>query len=510
MHRSDFNWSVLTLLGVLLASAGCRSQRADGHVQISPGPQTFSKQVEPPASRLAGGPTTEGARRVDPAAPAVGQRDAAGDLVLVGTEVPASKSAGAAAPATAGEKSLSDSERAALMEAFRDASPEIRALAEQRIAAHQARQAASSAVTAEQPAQPAAPESAPAGTPATKNTPADTTAAVADAAAQEEGLPSLEDSRTPAAAPADGEKTASAAGDAADATKVAKEEGTDAEAVDIRRAVGEGEAENQGEVKTVAATNSPAAGADSQASDSGASDPLAAASNEQLFQQLIIRYKKRLQDETRGESLTGDLVTLRTLTTLAGNPDSAVTPVEGWNPSEQEFLNYQMLALWQLVDPQAHPVRGRRWTMALPELRQATNHLAAATGNLEVRGMSFCTEVESYGRIKPFSADRFTAGQQVILYSELENFVAERLSDGYETHLRGTYEIFDASGQRIADQVLPEDRQICNNYRRDYFIAYEMYLPNRLAPGKYRLELTMEDVKGKKYGQGSIPLEITK
>jgi hypothetical protein len=43
---------------------------------------------------------------------------------------------------------------------------------------------------------------------------------------------------------------------------------------------------------------------------------------------------------------------------------------------------------------------------------------------------------------------------------------------------------------------------------RDYFIAYQMHLPAQLTPGKYRLELTMECAKGKKYGQGSLPLEI--
>jgi hypothetical protein len=36
-----------------------------------------------------------------------------------------------------------------------------------------------------------------------------------------------------------------------------------------------------------------------------------------------------------------------------------------------------------------------------------------------------------------------------------------------------------------------------------------MHLPAQLSAGTYRLQLTMEDVVGKKYGQASIPFEIT-
>jgi hypothetical protein len=35
-----------------------------------------------------------------------------------------------------------------------------------------------------------------------------------------------------------------------------------------------------------------------------------------------------------------------------------------------------------------------------------------------------------------------------------------------------------------------------------------MNLPAELQPGNYRLELTMECVKGKKFGQANIPLTI--
>ena len=238
-------------------------------------------------------------------------------------------------------------------------------------------------------------------------------------------------------------------------------------------------------------------------------ETLATVSDKVLLDELIRREEQRMSEVmAAGESALEEVVRLRAYRLFAGGLERATQPIDGWSLAEQEYLNYQTLALWHLIDPASHPLRERRWAAALPELRQATNHLAAATGSLLVHNLSFCTAVDGFGQVTPFASDRFTAGQQVILYSEVENFVAERLSDGYETHLRGTYRILDATGRRVAEQVLAEDQQTCKNYRRDYFLPYILHLPDRLSAGNYRFELTLEDVKGKKYGTASIPFEI--
>ena len=61
--------------------------------------------------------------------------------------------------------------------------------------------------------------------------------------------------------------------------------------------------------------------------------------------------------------------------------------------------------------------------------------------------------------------------------------------------MQGSYQIFDASGQIMAERQLPLDREVCRNYRRDYFLAYRVYMPDQISPGSYRLELTLEDLK---------------
>jgi hypothetical protein len=230
---------------------------------------------------------------------------------------------------------------------------------------------------------------------------------------------------------------------------------------------------------------------------------------QELLAQLIKQWSTGSPDESEAER-NSRLIKLRHLMVMAGDPDSAVQAVDEMADAEQEYLRHQLLGLWTMIDPQGHPVPSRRFSSAIPQIREAAKFAAAATDSLEVRSLAFCTEIESYGQIKPFSGNRFDAGQQVILYCEIENFTAKRLEDGYETHLQGNYDVYNSENQKVFSQVLPADKQVSANYLRDYFIAYQMFLPSELEPGTYRLQLTMEDAHGKKYGQSSIPFEIAK
>ncbi|TWT83178.1 hypothetical protein CA13_46410 [Planctomycetes bacterium CA13] len=268
-------------------------------------------------------------------------------------------------------------------------------------------------------------------------------------------------------------------------------------------------------VKTVSATQSPAAppmvknAAMQSASDLALSINAGteSLSDRMLYQTLLKRVSKAVEGETEAERARR-LITARHLMVLAGNPDAAVEGIEGMTDKEQEYLRHQLLGLWTMVDPDGHPVQSRRFSSALPQLREATKYLAAATDSLDVRSLAFCTEIMAYGQVKRFESKRFKPSQQVILYCEVENFVAKKVDDGFQTHLQGSYDILNSDNQKVASQLLPADQQVSANYLRDYFIAYQMHLPQDLDPGAYRLQLTMEDVEGKKYGQATISFEI--
>jgi hypothetical protein len=230
-------------------------------------------------------------------------------------------------------------------------------------------------------------------------------------------------------------------------------------------------------------------------------------SDAQLFDALVNRLQTHDPNETETDRHRR-LVMARHLMVLSGDPDRAVEKIEGLSNEEEEFLRHQLLGLWTIIDPNGHPVPSRRLTSALPEMRKATGYLAAASDTLEVRGLEFCSEIEAYGEVTPFDSRRFDPGQEVILYCEVENFKTAKVDNGFETRLQGTYDLLDQDGRRVSSQTLPEDRQVSRNQLRDYFVAYQMYLPDTIEPGRYQLRLTMEDVNGKKYGQSTIDFQI--
>lgn len=544
MHRTNPQPTAIFLASCLLVSSvltgsGCRNTLPEGQVRLQSRPNTHPDGIEEPPSRLYSafgfglGRTQHRQPAIEAQATNNRSRTSNSRDQLSASNIRQVSGNTSNTPGTSFSFSDADTqdsntqpplsleEQEMLMEAFEDASPEIRRLAERRMSSLKAQ-------AANKPASP------------TPTSPAAPTKQSIEETANQENLPSLH--RT-AKNPASTEirptsAAANANSDAQTVTTSVKQAKADPDSFAMpdlsspTSTVAASNVEDSIDVSTEdialaepakpipARESSDTVVASKATADSQAETPqpsneldlpelLAEASDQQLLQELIHRQDQRLREAiASNQPVLNDVLRLRTYRLFEGGLEQATQPVEGWSTSEQEFLNYQTLALWHLIDPASHPVQERRWAMALPELRQATNHLAAATGNLHVHNLAFCTAVDGYGKLTPFESTRFTAGQQVILYSEVENFVAERLSDGYETHLRGTYRILDSTGRRVAEQVLAEDRQTCNNYRRDYFLPYILHLPDRLSAGNYRFELTLEDVKGKKFGQASIPFEI--
>ncbi len=199
----------------------------------------------------------------------------------------------------------------------------------------------------------------------------------------------------------------------------------------------------------------------------------------------------------------------RLLNLMLGDLDAAMESIESLQSHEQDFYKHLLQALHDVGDPGGNPVRSRRNTLALASMRKSLAHLAAAS-NLEVHNATFCSKVDGFGVIEKFAQYHFRPEQEVLLYCELDNFVSDQVTDGYETKLQGSYEIVNSDGRRVADQTLPMDAHVCRNQRRDYFIAYRLYMPRSIEQGKHNLRLTIEDLKGQKYGQTSLEFHIVK
>ena len=163
-----------------------------------------------------------------------------------------------------------------------------------------------------------------------------------------------------------------------------------------------------------------------------------------------------------------------------------------------------------MLDEDGVPVADRRAAEALTDLRTAVSELANLS-TLKVNHLAICSAVDSYGSYTEFNEDNtFQPDQELLLYVEVDNFTTLETPEGYVTALDGSYRIVDTQGVRVAEHSFKREEDFCRNRRRDYFIPYRMWMPKTIAPGKYTLQLTIEDVKGKKFGQSSIEFRIEK
>ena len=101
----------------------------------------------------------------------------------------------------------------------------------------------------------------------------------------------------------------------------------------------------------------------------------------------------------------------------------------------------------------------------------------------------------------------------MVLYFEVNNFTSEQHTsreypDGaWKTALQGSYTILDHNGRPLERREMKLRDDICRNRRHDYFVAYKTWMP-KLNPGRYTLELLIEDAIAGKIGTSTIDFEI--
>ncbi len=280
-------------------------------------------------------------------------------------------------------------------------------------------------------------------------------------------------------------------------------------------------------VAITAPSNKPAANAVQLAAATTAiSDQAAASGSEEERRQRVERARVELLDalevEIKQRRLAGGNdpelsrleQQLRLAYVSAGRLDDAANGIESLDDTQREAFKNLMFGLGVWLSPDESQRVPLRSAKVLHSLRDATNELASA-GKLEVKNLAFCERVDHFGWFSEFPRKEFQPKQQVILYAEVENFSAEHKGPtGFETELQGSYVILDSSGQEVASRQLQLDKEVCRNHRRDYFLAYRIYMPDGISPGRYRLELTVEDLKargkyqGRKLGEGVIEFAV--
>lgn len=205
-------------------------------------------------------------------------------------------------------------------------------------------------------------------------------------------------------------------------------------------------------------------------------------------------------------------VNLRMLNLVNGDVGQAVEPIPGIASADQEFWQQMIWSVSNYFDDQGMPDPSVRSAETIEQLRGAIAQLGQ-TADLKLRNTTFCHRIVSFGNYERFKEDRFTTGQPVLLYSEVENFTSRRSSnDGYRTILQSTIELYRANdlSQPAATIPLSADttEDFCRAQRRDYFHSYEFSIPPNLEPGQYTLVLRVVDQQSKKVATSKVNFEV--
>jgi hypothetical protein len=218
-----------------------------------------------------------------------------------------------------------------------------------------------------------------------------------------------------------------------------------------------------------------------------------------------------MEGESAGNTAAADEIArqirLRMMYLAAGRRDDALRPIPNLSPAQQEFWTKEIYGLATYLDAGGATDNGRKAAEAALHLREA----AARIGELAspvVRNLAFCKEVTSFGVFKRFAKDEFKAGDEALLYCEIDNLKAESTDKGFRTSVKSSYQILDAHGQRVAEQEFPASEDLCTSQRRDFFIPYFIGMPKRISAGAYTLQLTVEDTQTHKTGQASIQFAV--
>jgi hypothetical protein len=190
-------------------------------------------------------------------------------------------------------------------------------------------------------------------------------------------------------------------------------------------------------------------------------------------------------------------VFLRMLYLMAGHQERALQAIPGINAADQEFWQQTFWGLANYFDINTIPAPEARATQTVAQLTTALLRLQEKA-QLELRNVTFCHKIASFGNYERFPRDEFTPGQEVLLYAEVGNIHSESTTDGrFRTLLKSTLEIYQPGpqGTRIEQIELPAPatEDVCRTHRRDYFHSYQFAIPPKLASGPYVLKLTVED-----------------
>lgn len=130
--------------------------------------------------------------------------------------------------------------------------------------------------------------------------------------------------------------------------------------------------------------------------------------------------------------------------------------------------------------------------------------------DLTVPIVSLCSRVDGYGKYTPIVPGRFPAGREnpVIVYCEVENFLARQVSDQWQTRMTEQVTLYTDMGMLAWSDSKREVTDECRNHRHDFFTYNVIHLPEHLSIGRYLLKVSIVDKNADHVAEATVPLEI--
>jgi hypothetical protein len=195
---------------------------------------------------------------------------------------------------------------------------------------------------------------------------------------------------------------------------------------------------------------------------------------------------------------------LRLLYLMAQRQEEALTAIPGVETYEQEYWQQLIWAMSNSLDTVQFPEVTDRAAQTVPPLAAALRQMREQSA-LSIKNMTFCRKISYFGNYERFPRNEFTPGHEVLLYTEIENFISAPTVDGeYRTSLKSLIEITDSKGKIVWTKSFPSTEDFCRNPRRDYFHNYQFYIPEDLSTGAYVLKLTIVDELSRKRVSNSL------
>lgn len=244
---------------------------------------------------------------------------------------------------------------------------------------------------------------------------------------------------------------------------------------------------------------------------SAENSPAAATAREQLTRLISAAEAEAFEiqpgeTETEKQAYIEKQVYLRMLYLMSGQQERAVQAIPGLDPADQEFWQQTFWGITNYFDTVSIPSSSERAAQTVTQMTNAMLRLQEKA-RLELRNVTFCNKISSFGNYEKYARDEFSPGQEVLLYAEVANIHSEAIPDGkFKTSLKSTIEIYrhGPQGELIERIDLPETVDICRTHRRDYFHSYQFTIPAKLGVGPHVLKLSVEDQLSRRVGTYSL------